>query len=312
MLLEETDDEHGLTMPEILERLAEKGIGAERKSIYDDISLLRDFGLDIVTRNPPRTEYAIGTRDFEFPELLLLVDAVQSSRFLTEKKCQHLVSRIKRLASKHQAKQLSKQMHVEGRIRMQNESIYYNVDAIQTAIRDRRRVRFKYFEYNLEKKRSFRHEGNWYIENPGWLIYTDEYYYFISYNDTHQDFVRYRLDRMVNIEVLDEPTTKNDAISAFNPGEFSARSFGMFGGEKIAVDLIVDKSIVGAIIDRFGKEVLLTPIDENRARVHVIVLKSSVFFGWLAQFGSLLTIEAPRELALEYKKHLATICENYE
>ena len=312
MLLDETDDEHGLTMPQIIQKMAEKGINSERKALYDDIGILREIGLDVIARNSPRTEYAIGEREFQLPELLLLVDAVQSSRFLTEKKSRMLVDRIKGLASKHQAGQLTKNLHVENRIKMQNESIYYNVDAIQDAIRKRRRIGFRYFEYNINKERSFRHEGAEYVENPVSLIYSNDYYYLIAYSGSHKDFVRYRLDRMMYIKVLDEPITRNDAISAFDVVEFGMHSFGMFGGEKVAVDLLIEKGIVGAVIDRFGKDVQMKPVDENHARVHVTVLKSVVFFGWLAQFGTQIKVERPVSVAREYREFLERICAEYE
>ena len=313
MLHEETDDAHGLTMPQIIERLAEKGIMAERKSVYDDIAQLRAFGLDIVTRHGgATTEYAMAARDFEFPELLLLVDAVESSRFLTTRKSAVLVDRIKTLTSRHLAEQLSRQVHVEGRIKMQNESIYYNVDAIQEAILGKRKISFKYFEYGLDKERVLRREGGRYSETPVCLVYSSEYYYLIAYNDAHSDFVRYRVDRMLDIAVLDEKATRNKDIANFDVGEFGLRSFGMFDGEKVSVDLVVDKGVVGAVIDRFGKDVLIARIDGQSARVHVIVLVSKMFFGWLAQFGTAVRIERPPSLAQEYREYLEGIVEAYK
>jgi predicted DNA-binding transcriptional regulator YafY len=311
MLLEETDDDHGLTMPQIIQRLAAQGINAERKSLYDDINLLRNFGLDIISRNSPKTEYAIGERDFQLPELLLLVDAVQNSRFLTEKKSQTLVESVKKLTSIHQAKLLSKHVHVEGRIKMQNESIYYNVDAIQEALRKKRRISFKYFQYNSRKERVYRHEELLYVENPVCLIYSSEYYYLVAYNDEQEFFKRYRLDRMTDINVLEDRIAQNTAISEFDASEFNMHSFGMFSGDKVSVDLLVDVSIIGAIIDRFSQDVRMKPVDDGCARVHVTVLKSEVFFGWLAQFGTLVKIEKPESLAREYKEFLEGICGGY-
>lgn len=311
MLLEETDDQHGLSMSQIIERLAEHGISAERKSIYDDIAALREFGFDIITRHAATTEYAIGARDFEFPELLLLVDAVQSSRFLTERKSAALVNRIKRLASVHEAEQLDKRMHVEGRIKMQNESIYYNVDAIQRALQAQRRISFYYFEYDVAKNRLLRHKGEPYIENPVCLVYSDEYYYLITYNDKHDDFVRYRVDRMLEIEVTDEPMTRNESIANFDVEQFSLRSFGMYDGESVATQLLVDHAALGAVIDRFGKDASMCKVDDQTTRVHVTVLKSTVFFGWLAQFGTQIRIEKPVSLAREYRDHLRAIADSY-
>lgn len=311
ILLEETDDERGLTMPQIIEHLAKQGIKAERKAVYDDIAQLREFGLDIITRQGLSTEYAIGERDFEFPELLLLVDAVQSSRFLTNKKSDALVERIKGLTSKNLAQQLSKRVYVEGRIKMQNESIYYCVDAIQEAIQQRRKISFHYFEYDFDKKHVYRHDGDTYTETPVCLIYTNDYYYLVVFSDTYNDFTRYRVDRMLDIKLLDEHATRNDRIANFDSGEFSLRSFGMFDGESVSANLMIDRSIVGAIIDRFGKDVSITKIDETRAVVHVVVLSSEVLFGWLAQFGNKIHIESPLSLAEDYASFLKAILRTY-
>lgn len=312
MLMEQTDDEHGLTMPEIIEQLAERGIAAERKSVYSDLEALQEFGLDIVKRTGARTEYAIGARTFEFPELLLLVDAVQNSRFLTETKSAALVDRIKTLASVHQAELLGSRVHVEGCIKMQNESIYYNVDAIQRAISLKRKISFQYFEYDLDKTRKLRREGRPYTENPVCLLYRDDYYYLITYNDDHDDFTRYRVDRMLSIEVLDEASTRNPRIASFDVAEFSARSFGMFDGQAVSVELAVHRSVIGAVIDRFGKDIPMIPAGEDTVHVHVPILESGVFFGWLAQFGSLIRIEKPSSLADAYKEHLRAILSSYE
>ncbi|MEG1397629.1 MAG: WYL domain-containing protein [Raoultibacter sp.] len=311
MLLEETDDEHGLSMPAIVERLAEQGIAAERKALYRDIALLRDFGLDIITRKGTRTEYAIGVRRFEFQELLLLVDAVQSSRFLTEKKSDLLVDRIKSLASVHQADRLSKRIHVEGRIKMQNESIYRNIDAIQEAIACKQKIEFHYFEYNVNKEEVLRHNGDLYKETPVNLVYAADYYYLIAYNDKHSDFVRYRVDRMRDLAVAPDAATHNEAIAHFDVQDFSLRSCSMFGGKEASVTLLVNREIIGSVIDRFGKDVKVVAAGEGAAHVYVPVLESTVFFGWLAQFGTQVRIEKPAKLAQNYRDYLAEIVATY-
>ncbi len=311
MLLAETDDEHGLTMPQIIERLQEKEIAAERKALYDDLDVLSDFGLDIVVRRGPRTEYAVGERHFEMPELLLLIDAVQSSRFLTKQKSDALIEKLKKLASKHQADFLDKSMHVEGRIKTQNESIYYNVDTIQEAVQQRKKITFRYFEYGLDKKEVLRREGRHYFESPIDLIYKDEFYYLITYNDKHDDFVRYRVDRMIDIVKTDEPVAGSRKARSFNVQEFCARAFGMYGGDVVSVVLAADRSVLGSVIDRFGKEVLVFPGNDNAVKVHVSILKSTVFYGWLAQFGNMIKIEKPETLAREYQEHLQGVIEGY-
>ncbi|MCL2632094.1 MAG: WYL domain-containing protein [Coriobacteriia bacterium] len=312
ILLTETDDENGLTMPQLINRLAKRGIEAERKAIYDDMQTLREFGLDIITRRAARTEYAIGARQFELPELLLLTDAVQSSRFLTERKSKALVNKLQKLTSQHQEKLLKKRIHVEGRIKMQNESIYYNVDTIQEAINQKRRINFHYFEYGIDKREVFRREGREYLENPIDLVYKDEYYYLITFNDDHESFLRYRVDRMKDIKLTEDPITQNDAIRGFDVLDFTAQSFGMFDGDKTTASLIVDTTLIGSVIDRFGRDVPIIEIDGQTAHVEISILKSDMFFGWLAQFGNKVRIEEPSELAAEYRDYLLSVVSIYQ
>lgn len=205
MLDEETDSECGLSMTQIIEKLEEQGISAERKSIYRDIETLRDFGLDVRTYQRAPVEYAVENRDFAFPELLLLVDAVQSSRFLTQSKSDALVRSVKRLASVRQRKLLDKRLHVEGRIKTQNESVFKNVDRIQEALARRRKISFFCFKYNAAKEKVMQHGGERYTETPVQLVYSDGCYYLVVFNEKHDGFANYRVDRMDDIEVLDEP-----------------------------------------------------------------------------------------------------------
>lgn len=312
ILLEETDDEHGLTMPQLLDRLEDKGISAERKALYDDIEALEHYGLDIIKRRGKHTEYAVGARQFELPELLLLADAAQSSRFLTKHKSDVLINKLEQFTSQHQRTLLEKSMHVEGRIKMQNESVYYNIDTIQATIRDKKKITFQYFDYGFDKKEKLRREGNTYVENPVDLVYKDEYYYLITYNETHDKFLTYRVDRMKSIKKSDEPLACTDKIRSFDVQEFTARAFSMFDGETIGAVLLVDHSLIGPIIDRFGKDVPIYRIDDNTARITVHILKSPVFFGWLAQFGTSARIESPQSLVNDYKEHLQSIVQTYE
>lgn len=315
MLLDETDDDHGLTMAEIIDRLAEHGIAAERKAIYRDLDSLRDFGMEIIKRSRMDsgvTEYAVGKREFEFPELLLLVDAVQSSRFLTERKSLALVNHIGKLASRHQADMLAGRVHVQGRIKMQNESIYYNVNDIQQAIARRRKIAFRYLSYDIDKQSVARKGGKVYRENPLRLIYHNEFYYVVTYNDCHESFLKYCVDRMRNIKIEDEPVTRNAAIATFNLDEYVSQSFSMYNGASRMVELLADPELVGAIIDRFGREVQMSRAEDGRARVSVRVMVSGAFFGWLAQFGARAVISAPSDVAVQYRDYLQSIVDQYE
>lgn len=311
MLTEETDSECGLSMTQILEKLEEQGISAERKSIYRDIEALRDFGLDVRTYQRAPVEYALEDRDFAFPELLLLVDAVQSSRFLTQRKSDALVRSVKQLASVRQRALLDKRVHVEGRIKTQNESVFYNVDRIHEAIAQRRKVSFLYFKYDAAKKKLMQHDGDRYVETPVQLVYSDGYYYLVAFNEKHDGFVNYRVDRMDDIEILEEPSLRNDRIANFDAQELEDRVFGMYSGEPVSATFLVDEESMCSVIDRFGKDVQSMPVEEGKARVSAVVMKSPVFFGWLAQFGTRVRIEKPKALAEEYRRYLAEIVEAY-
>ena len=311
MLNEETDSKRGLSMTQIIEKLEGLGISAERKSIYRDIETLRDFGLDVRTHQRKPVEYAIEDRDFAFPELLLLVDAVQSSRFLTQGKSDALVRSVKKLASERQRKLLDKRLHVEGRIKTQNESVFNNVDCIQEALAKRKKISFLYFKYNAAKEKVMQHDGARYIETPVQLVYSDGCYYLVVFNEKHDKFLHYRVDRMDGIEVLDEPAQRNEQIATFDPQELESRAFGMYSGEPVSASFIVEEEAMGAVIDRFGKEVQSALVDERSARVSAVVMKSPAFFGWLAQFEDRVRIEKPQSLACEYREYLLRIAEAY-
>ena len=312
MLEEETDAERGLTMAQILERLEALGISAERKSIYRDIEALRAFGVDVRTYQRAPVEYAVEQRAFAFSELVLLVDAVQSSRFLTQRQSDALVEGVRQLASTRQRALLDKRVHVEGRIKMQNESVFGSVDRIQEAIALKRRISFVYFKYDAAKRKALQHNGERYIETPVQLVYAEGYYYLVVFNEKHDDFANYRVDRMDRIEVLDEPALKNERIATFDARELESRAFGMYSGEPVAATLLVDEEIMGAVIDRFGKDVESVPTGEKQARVYATVMKSPVLFGWLAQFGGRVRIEKPTALAQEYRAYLEDIVAAYE
>lgn len=312
MLVDETDADQGLTMQQILEKLAEQGISAERKSIYRDIEALREFGLDVRTYQRAPIEYAVEERDFALPELLLLVDAVQSSRFLTQGKSDSLVEGIRRLASVRQRSLLDKRVHVEGRIKAQNESVFYNVDRIQEAIARRRKLSFRYCKHDASKRKVAQHGGEPYVETPVQLVYSEGCYYLVAFNEKHDGFANYRVDRMEGIAVLDEPACRNERIATFDVQQLESRAFGMYSGEPVAATFIVEEEAMSSVIDRFGEDVQSSAAGPTSARIHAVVMKSPVFFGWLAQFGDRVRIEKPKALADEYRRYLAGIVEAYE
>lgn len=311
MLYERTDADHGLTCPEIIAGLAETGIEAERKSIYRDLDTLRAFGLDIVRLPTSPVSYALASRTFTAAELMLLTDAVQSSRFLTTRMANRLTEGLASLGSRHQAAALSRNVHVEGRIKMQNESVFHHVDTLHEAIRRRRQVAFRYVKHDVDKQPRPQGDGRIYRETPVCLIYSEGCYYLIAYNEKHDSFPSYRVDRMQGLRITDEAAVRNERIATFDAAAYSARTFSMFGGETVPVTLLVEESVMSAVIDRFGKDVESVAVDETHARVHVTVAASPVFFGWLAQFGTAVCLEAPNALARQYADYLKDIADSY-
>lgn len=297
ILFEETDEEEGLTMPEIIERLAERGISAERKSVYRDIEALRDFGMDIAVLRRSPVQYALASREFSMPELLLLADAVQSSRFLTEAKSDELLRSLRALASRRQAVALERRMHVEGRVRSQNESVFSNVDVIGEALRRSMKVEFSYGKRDASKAVKLRHGGKTYRTTPVSLVYADGSYYLVAYSDSHESFVTYRVDRMVGLCVSDEPASRNESIATFDAAAYERRAFGMYEGDPVSVTLLVEERAMDGVVDRFGPDVPCFDQGDGTARVHVTVMESPVFFGWIAQFAGAVRVVSPRSLA---------------
>lgn len=294
ILLERTDTDNILTMQEIIIALADYDIQAERKSLYTDMELLRQFGLSIESRKSKTVGYYIDARDFELPELKLLVDAVQSSRFITAKKSEELIKKLSSLASIHQSKQLKRQVYVADRPKTVNESIYYNIDAIHTAINDQKKISFRYFDYDISKSRVYRKKGTPYCQTPVALCWSDDNYYFICYSFKYDAFTHYRVDRMCDVTVCEEDADKFDR-KRFNIAEHAKQTFGMFSGEIVRAILRFDQSLVNVILDRFGKDITLYRKD-SCFEISVDVSTSPVFLGWIFQFGSKAKIISPDTL----------------
>ena len=310
-LTEKTDAEHSVTTQEIIDYLALQGINAERKSIYTDIDLLIDYGMDIVKNSGRSGGYTLVSRQFELAELKLLVDAVQSSKFITTKKSRDLIGKLETLCSKYEAGQLHRQVVVTNRNKTVNENIYYNVDIIYNAIAENVKIQFQYFEWDVNKEMHLRRNGKVYEVSPWLLTWDDENYYLIAYDDRSRDIRHYRVDKMLKIELTAESREGKEQFGNFDVAAYSRKTFGMFAGEDETVTLICKDALTGVMIDRFGKEVAMRRYDETRIRVRVSVAVSRQFFGWLAGLGAAVQIESPEPVAREYRKYLETILKTY-
>lgn len=300
LFMDYTDETHGLGIARILAELAARGITAERKSIYDDVETLRSCGMDIVLRKTGEWEYFLSSRDFQLPELKLLVDAVQSSRFITSKKSGELIHKLEQLASRYEAGALQRQVYVTGRIKTMNESIYYNIDKLHAAISANQQITFCYFSWTVEKKKELRRGGARYRVSPYALIWDDEYYYLVAYEEQNQMLRHYRVDKMQSIRIEQEKRTGQETYERFDPALYSRGMFGMFGGEETQVTLRFATGLVGVVLDRFGSDVLLTPDGEEAFTFSVKVAVSPQFFGWVFGFGKEARILAPAAVASEF------------
>lgn len=291
ILLEQTDETHTLTIAEMIDALAEYDIKAERKAIYTDMELLRKYGLEIEMQKSRSVGYYIDARQFELPELKLLVDAVQSSRFITARKSNELIKKLSSLTSVYQAKELKRQVVMAEQPKPLNESIYYNIDAIHEAINGHQKIDFKYFDYDADKKRVYRKNGDNYCQTPVALCWNDDKYYLICYSSKYDGFTHYRVDRMSSVEVSAEAADKIDK-KEFNVAEHTKQVFGMYSGELITAKLRFDNSLVNTVLDKFGADL---PLRKNgdHFEISVDVSSSPVFLSWVFQFGNKAEIVAP-------------------
>lgn len=304
ILQDETDAEHGLSLREIIERLGDYGIEAERKGLYSDIQTLREFGLDIQTfqRNP--VQYAIVRRDFTLSELMLLVDAVESCKFLTARQSKALTTNLKLLANDHERALLDRCIHVPGRITSKTDSAFGSIDALHDAMRQRLKVEFMYYKYGLDGKRFATHDGKPHLVTPVSITFADGYYYLTAWNDDHECMTEYRIDRMEKLRVSDERATKNEQITHHEFEGEGHELFGRFGGEPVTATLLVDGDKVEIIMDRFGVSAEWYRHDNETAKVVVKVRKSEQFFGWIAGLGGTVRIHGPKSLKKEYSDYL--------
>lgn len=308
----QTDDEHYITMPEIMKSLAQYEVTADRKSIYADLRDLSVLGVDV--EGEPvgnRYHYHVVNRAFELPELKLLVDAIQSSKFITEKKSNALIKKLETLVSKYDAQKLQRQVYVSGRIKTMNESIYYTVDAIHNAISENKKIKFQYYQWNVKKEMELRHNGAWYHISPWGLSWDNENYYLVGYDSAADKIKHYRVDKMLHIKLSNESREGKEHFKKLDMADYAKKSFGMFGGKEQRVKMLVKNNLAGVIIDRFGKEVMMIPADEEHFTVNVDVHVSRQFLAWVFSLGEDIRIVGPDEVVEEMKKEGRRLVEQY-
>ena len=293
-LQKNSHQDHPVRAAELLTMLEQQhNIICERKTIYSDIGALQDYGVDIVSIPGKNGGYYIASRNFELPELKLLIDAVQSSRFLTEKKSRELIEKLCSQCSVYDARLMRRDVLVSGRVKSMNETIYYNVDAIQDAIAENRQITFRYFDYGLDGKRHYRNRN--YQASPYGLCQDHENCYLLAHSERH-GVTSYRVDRMSDIRLLDDPRTPCPELTGKALTEHANRLFQMYAGEQTAVKLRFHRSLINAVIDRFGREVMLIPDGEEHFVFTAEVAVSPMFLSWVIGFGQKAKILYPESV----------------
>ena len=312
-LLENTDEEHTVSVNQIIAHLEAQGISAERKSIYSDIEALQVLGVDIERVDSGNyVGYYVASRTFELPELKLLVDSVQSSKFITHKKTASLIKKIEKLASIHEAQLLNRQVFVKNRIKTMNESIYYNVDEIHNGISKNKRIKFLYFEETVSGERNYRHGGAYYVVSPFALTWDDENYYMVAYDSDARMIKHYRVDKMEKISVTDETRDGLEAYNALDMAVYAKKTFGMFTGHEVNVAMRFDNHLVGAVRDRLGRDVFIVADGPDHFTVRADVVVSPQFFAWVCGFGAQAVITGPNEVVEQMKNHVEAIAAQYK
>lgn len=313
IMLEKTDEEHFITMPEIMTELSKYEITADRKTIYADLKDLETLGIEV--EGEPignRYHYHVISRSFELPELKLLVDAIQSSKFITERKTNSLIKKLETLVSKYDAAKLHRQVFVSGRIKTMNESIYYTVDAIHHAISENKKIKFQYFQWNVKKEMELRHGGAYYHIGPWGLSWDDENYYLVGYDSDAKQIKHYRVDKMLHIKMTEEDREGKEHFKKLDMADYAKKSFGMFGGIEQQVKLYVHNSLAGVIVDRFGKDIMLIPVDDDHFTVNVDVKVSDQFISWVFALGEGAQIIGPESVVEQVRAYIERLKNQYQ
>lgn len=306
ILEKESDDEHKLPMKDIIEELEKRGVKAERKSVSRDIKLLCDYGYDIVTYGENREGYFMASRKFSMPELRLLMDAVQSAKFISLKQSKALIKKLATLTSSFMTKKLRNQLYIDERIKTPNDFVYENVDMINEAINQNKKIAFKYYGYTLDKQFVANKGGKEYFRSPYSLAWYDDKYYMICGADNYNDLGHFRVDRMRHIRILEEDRRNfkevSDYKNDFDIADYVNRVFNMFTGKEETVGIKFHKDLINVVVEKFGEEVYLRKLDEEHFEIRAAIKISEGFFSWVLQFGYKAEMLYPKEVREEMKK----------
>lgn len=312
ILMDNTDSSHAITLQEIIDKLAANNVTAERKSLYDDIAQLDDFGIKIKkTKYDKTVHYQIVNREFELAELKLLVDSVVSAKFITEEKSNELIRKIEHLASRYEASQLQRQVYVRGRVKSMNSDILQNVDAIHNAIAQNLQISFQYFQWNIRKELELKKNGARYEISPWGLCWDDENYYMVGYDAENDMIKHYRVDKMLKIKVENKRREGRRKFEGIDMAAYSKKLFAMFDGEEQMVEILCRNRLAGSMIDRFGKDVIMQKVDEEHFKVVSKVAVSKHFIHWIMALEDARII-GPEPLVEAVKEEIRRLAEQYK
>ena len=308
-LQKNSHQDHPVRASELMEMLERHNILCDRKTIYSDISVLQDFGIDILRVTGRNGGYYIASRNFQLPELKLLIDAVQSSRFLTEKKSRELIEKLCAQCNEQDARLVRRDVYVSGRVKSMNETIYYNVDAIQEAIAQNRQIGFRYFDWGIDGKRVYRQKS--YTASPYGLCQDNENCYLLALSPRH-GITSYRVDRMSDITLTGEKRVPCPELTGKKLTDYANRLFGMYSGDTVAVKLRFHRDLSNVVIDRFGKDTMLIPDGDDHFVFTVQVAVSPLFLSWVVGFGSKAQILYPQSVIDECRALCKEVLGQYE
>ncbi len=297
-LWKNTDEENTVSIVDIIRHLSEHGFSSDRKTVAKYIDTLTDFGIDIVKIRKTQNRYFIGTRHFEAPEVKLLIDAVQSSRFITKQKSKELIKKLSAFVAPNQASVLKRHLYFDSRVKTNNEAIYITSDSIQTAIAEKKKISFQYFDYSIDGKQKLRHHGEKYLVSPFDLIWSNDTYYLVGFHDKKEIVAKFRVDRIKNLIVTGIKTVPKP--KDYSVAEFFLQEFSMLHGDKCIVTLLCQNDLINSIIDRFGVDIKTTVVDDDHFTVTVPVNLSNIFYGWVFSSAGKMKILFPQKVIDEF------------
>lgn len=299
---EHSDEDHQVTAKDIIAFLEENGISATSRTVKADVDQLIAFGIDIEINHSTQNRFYMYERNFELAEIKLLIDAVQSARFITDNKSKRLIKKLSAFASEHQQNELKRQLYVDKRIKTENDSGYYSVDSLHTAIQGKKKVTFKYVEFAPDKTKKEKHDGQVYVFSPYALVWNDDCYYAIGYSEApnHNKVVKFRVDRMKTLTVTDKSAVRKP--KDFDVEDYFSQIFSMYDGPECDVDILCENDMMKHVIDQFGEKVKTNIVDNNHFLASVRVSLSPTFYAWVFSFAGKMIIKNPKEAIDGFKK----------